>query len=225
MCPRPQFVASLVVVALLLAACAAAPGKPDSQGLMRTPSSQLDELYLRPYGDLNGYGRVLLDPVPVALHPDGLAQRNAYNRIQPMYAPYADAESVTRDMAQLMHEDFAEALRAGGYELVSFAGPGVMRISVSVREVYVNAPERESVTRAATRDAGQAKLSLEARDSQSGALLARIEHFGLAREVGRANPADDVSNRMWFDVLFRRFAANCVAALAKAQRTGVTLSG
>jgi hypothetical protein len=222
---RPQVAASLLAIVLTLAACAGAPGRPDSEGLVRAPSSQLDEFYLRPNVDLPAYGKVVLDPVPVAVHPDGLAQRNAYNRAGPMSVPYTDADTLGREMAQLMQGDFADALRAGGYQLVSAPGPGVMRISVNVRELYVNAPERESVTRAATREAGQAKLSLQARDSETGALLARIEHFGLAREVGRANAADDVSNRMWFDVLFRRFAANCVAAFGHPRRGALSLAG
>jgi hypothetical protein len=62
-----------------------------------------------------------------------------------------------------------------------------------------------------TRDAGQATLVLEARDAVTGALLARVMHHGIAREISRINTAGDVSNRFWFDTLFKRWAADCIA--------------
>jgi len=123
-----------------------------------------------------------------------------------------------------MQADLADAFRAAGYEPVAVAGPGVLRVSAKVDELFVNAPERLFTARQATRDAGQAKLSLEVRDSVSGMVLARVEHFVIAREALRVNPADDVSNRMWMDVAFRRFASNCVGAFGAARRTAVTLA-
>lgn len=210
--------------ALALAACAATPEQPTAEGLVRSPSSQLDQLYLRPDADLPRHNKVVLDSVPVALRTDWIEQRHAYNRFQPMHPPIIDAERVKKDMADLMQADLAEAFRTAGYEPVALAGPGVLRVSARVDELFVNAPEREFTARQATRDAGQAKLSLEVRDSVSGTLLARVEHFVIAREALRANPADDVSNRMWMDVAFRRFASSCVGAFGAARRTAVTLA-
>jgi hypothetical protein len=212
------------VPAVILAACAATPQQPTAEGLVRTSSSQLDELYLRPNADIASYARVLVDPVPVALRSDWAMQSNAYEyRVQPKYPHYSDADRLKQEMADLMRTDITEALRTAGYEPVGAAGAGVVRVSVAINELFVNAPDRLSpwTTRSATRDAGQAKLSLEARDSVSGQALARIEHFGLAREAMRANAADDVSNRMWFDVMFRRFASHCVAAFGSARRSAV----
>jgi hypothetical protein len=185
---------------------------------MRASSSQLDELYLRPSAQPSSYRKVLIEPVPVALRSDWLKQSHAYNRIQSLYPPYTDAERVTREMSELVQADLAEAFRAGGYEVVAAPGPGVLRVSASVSELFINAPDRLSpwLTRTLTRDAGQARLSLEARDAASGLLLARAVHLGIAREVSRVNSGDDVSNRMWFDALFRRWASSCVSALTRA---------
>jgi hypothetical protein len=209
---------------LILAACAGTPAQPTAEGLVRSPSSQLDQLYLRPDADLPRYNKVVLESVPVALRTDWVEQRHAYNRLQPMYPPVIDADRVKKDMADLMQADLAEAFKAAGYEPVALAGPGVLRVSAKVDDLFVNAPERIHVARQATRDAGQARLSLEVRDSVSGLVLARIEHFVIAREALRANAADDVSSRMWFDVVFRRFASNCVDAFGAARRTAVTLA-
>ena len=213
-----------VLPVLAIAACAATPEQPTAEGLVRSPSSQLDQLYLRPAADLPRYDKVVLDPVPVGLRADWIEQRHAYNRFQPMYPPVIDAERLKKDMADLMQADLGEAFRAAGYEPMALAGPGVLRVSAKVDELFVNAPERVFVARQATRDAGQAKLSLEVRDSASGVVLARIEHFVIAREALRANPADDVSSRMWFDVVFRRFASNCVDAFGAARRTALSLA-
>jgi hypothetical protein len=38
-----------------------------------------------------------------------------------------------------------------------------------------------------------------------------VVHRGTAREIGRINAANDVSNRFWFDTLFRRWTADCIA--------------
>ena len=213
-----------VLPVLAISACAATPEQPTAEGLVRSASSQLDQLYLRPDADLPRYTKVVFESVPVALRTDWIEQRHAYNRMQPMYPPIIDADQVKKDMAELMQADLAEAFRAAGYEPVATAGPGVLRVSARVDDLFVNAPERVFVARQATRDAGQAKLSLEVRDSTSGMVLARVEHFALARETLRANAADDASNRMWMDVAFRRFAANCVGAFGAARRTAVSLA-
>jgi hypothetical protein len=206
---------------LTLAACAATPEQPTTEGLVRTPSSQLDQLLVRPNADLPAYGKVLLDAVPVALSASW--DQNAYSR-PPMYPPYTDAERLRQDMARLMESDLAEAFRRAGYEPVAFAGPGVLRVSAKVNDLFVAAPERVSpwVTRSATRDAGQAKVLLEARDSVTGQLLARVEHFVLGRKTLSAASASDVSTRMAFDTAFRRFADDCVGAFGAARRTAVS---
>jgi len=68
------------------------------------------------------------------------------------------------------------------------------------------------------RDAGEATLSLDVRDSVSGTLLARIIDRSTAQEMRApataggqltANPADSVTNRFWFDALYRQWADYC----------------
>ena len=106
-----------------------------------------------------------------------------------------------------------EAERALAQARAAAPEPGVLRVSPSVAELYVYAPDRLSPwrTRNFTRDAGQAILYLEARDAVSGAVLGRVVHRGIAREVNRINVTDHVSNHFWFDTMFRRWAENCVA--------------
>ena len=95
-----------------------------------------------------------------------------------------------------------------------------MRVSAKVSDLFINAPDIVSpgYTKNATRDAGDAYLALDARDSVSGKALARVQHHAIARETPRGNVANDPANTLWMDTLFQRWADNCATELARAQR-------
>jgi hypothetical protein len=216
----------LSAVVLINAGCATPPATSD--GLVAARSSMLDELYLRPSADVSSYRRVIIEAVPVQFRADYLSQSHGSNYLlaQPMYKPYQDADSVARDMAGLMQASVADAFRAANYEVVATPGPGVLRVSAKISELFINAPDRlsSSVRSTFNRDAGQATLSLEASDSVSGNVLARVVHRNIVREVSRFNMADDSSNRFWFETAFSRWAANVVAEFGAARRTEVSLA-
>ena len=216
----------LALAVLISAACATPPATSD--GLVAARSSMLDELYLRPNADLSAYRRVVIDAVPVQFRSDYLSQRHGLNYLlaQPMYQPYQDADSVAKDMAALMQASVADAFRAANYEVVAAPGPGVLRVSAKISELFINAPDRlsSSVRSTFNRDTGQATLSLDASDSVSGNVLARVVHRNIVREVRRLNAADDSSNRFWFETAFRRWATNVTAELGTARRSAVSLA-
>jgi len=214
----PQALIVCSVLALAAAGCATPEGATPAtkEGLVPVHSANVDELYLRPNADLSGYRRVLIDPVSVEFRSDWLTQRHAYNRIQaPSVYPYVDGERLAREAAASVDSSLAAAFKARGYEIAAAPEPGVLRVSARVTELFINAPDRLSpwITRNFVRDAGQATLSLEARDAVSESVLARVVHRGIAREVARINLAGDTSNRMWLDTMLWRWAANSVAEL------------
>ena len=205
-------------MALGLAACASPyplAGPATQEGLVAVHSRNLDELYLRPNADLSGYRKVMIDPVLVGVR----TQMHAYNRIQAPAVYPEDTAGIARETAASLGGIVAKAFKAQGYEVAAAPEPGVLRVSLSVAELDVYAPDRLSPyrTRNFTRDAGQAKLYLEVRDAVSGTLLGRVVHHGIAREVSRINATDSVSNQFWFETMFRRWAANCVAELQAGQ--------
>lgn len=212
---KPQ--ALIVLSSVLLGAVVAGPCYSASptipQGLVAVQSRDFDELYLLPGTGLAGYRRVLIDPALVEFSKDWLTQSHAYNRSAPHRVDPDEARRIASETAASLESLLAEAFKARGYEIVTAMQPGVLRLSPSVAELYVNAPDRPSpwTTKTFTQDAGQATLRLEARDAASGALLARVVHRATARQVGRLNLANEVSNRFWFDTLFSRWAANCAA--------------
>jgi hypothetical protein len=206
----------IVCVAVLGgAACAAEPqaaSQPAGEGLVAVQSRNLDELYLRPNVDLAGYRKVLIDPVRAEVRSDWQKNLN-YSRNVSRWVGPDDAKRTAAEAAASLESIVTQTFKERGYEIATAPEPGVLRLSARIADLYVNAPDRYSpwTVKTFTRDAGQATLVLEARDAVTGALLARVVHHGTAREISRINPASDVSNRFWFDTLFRRWAADCIA--------------
>ena len=205
----------LCVAVLGAAACAAQPQTPSEaarEGLVAVQSRNLDELYLRPNADLAAYRKVLIDPVRAEIRGDWLKNLNYTRNVSRWVGP-DDAQRIAADVASTLESTLAETYKARGYEISAAPEPGVLRLSARIADLYVNAPDRFSPwnVKTFTRDAGQATLLLEARDAVSGTLLARVVHHGIAREISRLNMASDVSNRFWFETLFRRWTADCIA--------------
>jgi hypothetical protein len=189
-----------------------APSQATGEGLVAVRSWNLDELYLRPNADLAAYRKVLIDPVRAEVRYDWQKNLN-YSRNVSRWVGPDDMKRMAADAASNLESVIAQTYKAQGYEIAAAPEPGVLRLTASIADLYVNAPERYSpwTVKTFTRDAGQATLMLEARDAVSGALLARVVHHGIAREISRINTATDVSNRFWFETLFRRWTADCIA--------------
>jgi uncharacterized protein DUF3313 len=191
-----------------------------ADGLVPVSSSQLDELYLAPGANLSGYRKVMIDPVPVGFHPYWL--KHSYNRDIEVVAPVREDEinRIVNDAATSAYNGLVEAFRARGYEIVTAPGPGVLRLSPAVSDLYVNAPTRSTPyrTKSFTREPGDAMFRLEARDSVSGAVLGRVAHHGRATQISRLARADDVSNLFWLDTVLRRWAVNCANEFQAARQ-------
>ncbi len=183
---------------------------PAADGLMWVKSRHLDEFHLRPNVDLAGYRGVLIDPVQVSLHGDWLKDMN-YRRATTRRIGEDEARRVSDEAASSLQTIVAEVFRAKGYEIAAAPGAGVLRLSPSISRLYVNALDAmtSGTTKVFTREAGEATLILEARDSNSGTLLARVVHRDRASGLGGFSRASDVFTRFWFDALFRRWARNC----------------
>lgn len=196
---------------------------PAYDGLIPVESRWLDQLRLHPDADLAGYRKIVIDPVQVEFRDDWLKNMNYRTRDPSRWLGKDDARRIAEDAAAGLRDSVAEAFKARGYEIVAAPESGVLRLSLSATDLDVFAPDRLSPwrTKTFTRDAGQATLLLEARDAVSGTLLGRVVHHGRAQQMGRLERATDVSNRFWFDTLFGRWAANCVAAFeASSSRPG-----
>lgn len=223
---RGRLVLSLLVLPLVFGVAGCATETTTSDGLVSTGSGRVDELYFRPNTDISVYRRVLIDPVPVEFANDYLNQKRGANYLlaQHLDRPYQDAEEIQQDFSALMHASLTAAFRKANYEVASSPGPGVLRIAAKIHDLYINAPDRMSSTTRASfnRDTGQATLSLEAVDSTTGVVLARVVHRNIVRQATRFDIASDTSNRLWFATAFERWARNVITEFGASRRAQVS---
>lgn len=218
---------SLVLLAATGAvAFAAAPQTAAPDGLVQVQSRKLDEVYVRSNADLSSYRKVMIDPGKAELRKNWLKDTNS-QRSPARWLTSSDAKEITDQAAKSLAPAIADVFKREGYEIVTTPGPGVLRLSPSVTDLYVNAPyyPTPGIQKTNVRDAGEAMLSLDVRDSVSGALQARIIDRSTAQEMRApataggqltANPANDVTNQFWFDALYRQFATYCGKVLGSA---------
>lgn len=192
---------------------------PDVTGLRQVPSRYLDELLLRPDAGIANYRAVLVEPAQVRMHEAWLKDMNYHRRASARRIGEDVARGFTEDAATSVRTAIANAFRERGYEIAQEPGPGVLRLSPRISDLYVNAPEAlaTGTTKVFTREAGEATLMLEARDSQSGRLLARIVHHDEAGATRGFSRTSDVTNRFWLDGLFDRWASHCASEFAAAR--------
>lgn len=204
------------LLALALAACAtSAPAQWDGLQLQRTAA--LDRVYLRPGATFAGYRRVRLEPAEVsfdkAWNPNA-AERDFTRQVTPK-----DAQAMKDALSKMLHETFAAELQKGGYSLTDDVAPDVLRVTPSIVDLFVNAPDVPGAGRVQTfvMDAGRMTLVLEARDSMSGQLLARVVDTKRGTDWGQLTWANAVTNAAE--------AQRAITTWAKALRAGLDRVG
>jgi hypothetical protein len=212
-----QFVLSVMLLAATLPAGAAAP--PAGDGLVAVASRNLDEVYVRPGANFEAYRKVLVDPARVEFRKGWLRSINATRGPSRWLVP-EDAANITETAATSLTDVVAASFTSRGYEIATAPGPGVLRVSANVTDLVVNAPDVASAYVQALYNitAGEATLTLEVRDADSGILLGRVVDRGTAHELSsRINRAFGVTNVFWFDALFRQWTANSIKEFESAR--------
>lgn len=157
--------------------------------------------------------QVVIDPVQVAFDKTWLVNMN-----EPRGRAHAvgeeDAKRIAAEFAASLHGALAEAVKARGFEIVGVPTSGAIRLSAKIENLYVNAPEvhASGITRSFVREAGRATLRAEGRDA-TGALRMQSEVRATAGDTGNLTRATDVSNRFWFDAMFRNWAREVAGEL------------
>lgn len=214
------FVLSIATLGVAVTTPSQAASPATNEGLMAVQSRDLDELYLRPNADLVAYRKIVIDPVQVTFRKDWNKEFvDPHGSMRRLLQD--DVRRIADETASTLQSAIAEAFKARGYEIATAPGPGVLRLSPSITDLYVNAAENLATggtTKSFTKDAGEATLILEARDSVSGTLLGRVVDHRTAREskgtqIGDVRRTTTVSNNFWFDATFRRWAAASAKAL------------
>lgn len=207
------FVAT-VALALVLGAGPAGAKPPDTwDGLHLVKSPKMDAVYLLPEADFRPYTKVILDPVEVAFKKNWQREVSSSSALGARVSD-KDAQRIANEVRTGFDHIFAEAYRGSGWQLVTEPGPDVLRVSTAVLNLYVAAPEKMTagITRTFSVDAGEATLALEARDSQTGALLGRAVDQQIVGDE-RGYSRNRVTNTADFERLFRGWARSSLDGL------------
>jgi hypothetical protein len=205
------------VAGVALAGCASMQAPPQWEGLQRQASRTLDEVYVLPGAQFSQYGRVRLDPAEVAFARSwdpNAGERDLSRRVTP-----EDIQEIKDGLAQLLQSTFAEELAKGGYQVTTENAPDVLRVTPQIVDLYVNAPDTMAPGRSRTyvMDAGRMTLVVEARDSVTGQLLARVVDRKQGTDFGTLQWANSVSNSAE--------ARRAISQWARALRSGLDAVG
>ena len=118
-----------------------------------------------------------------------------------------DAVKIADQVRTGFGDIFAKAYQQAGYQVATAPGPHVLRVRTAVANLYIAAPDMNVAgrTRVYTVEAGRASLIVEARDSETDALLGRAVESGIAGD-NSGLWRTSVSNRADFSRLFTTWA-------------------
>jgi hypothetical protein len=187
--------ARALAILVLLSGCATMREpvpETTEDGLVRTDIKGIDYAYVRPGSSLAPYRRILLDPVQVSFSKDWEPERTASR----MKLGEEEREKIRSDLATLFMQTFKQEIEKGGYAVVDKSAPDVLRVTPSLSDVYVSAPDvmAPGRTRTYVMNAGHMTLLAELRDSETGAILVRVADQQEAREDGYLQLSSSVEN-------------------------------
>jgi len=215
------FIAMLAALAAAALATAFAATNPAADGLAAVKSSKLDEVYLRPATDLASYRKVMVEPATVEMLK-GWRKSINQQREPSRWITVEQEQELVQTAATGMTGAVVEAFKAKGFEIVTAPGPGVLQVSPSTTDLFVNAPDTVTPTlqsQITQREAGDATLNLEIRDASSGTVVGRVSDRTTAQQVRVFNRVTLISNQFWFDAMFSAWARTCATELAMARGT------
>jgi hypothetical protein len=138
-------------------------------GLKLVPSKNVALVYIRDGATLAGYNKVMIDPVQVAFDKSWSRDRRDIRE--------DERERIRQELADEFRQVFTEVLEEGGrYQIVETGGPDVLRVTAAILDLYATAPDvqRAGRNKTYTVSAGRMTLVAELRDTESGAILARV---------------------------------------------------
>jgi hypothetical protein len=215
----PRMLAASLAIALAVGTASpafAANPSPTWDNLVEVKSPRLDLVYLAPGADFRTYTKVMLDPTEVAFRKNFVRDYNSTATIDLNdRMSDSDVARMTDEARKGFEAVFRETWEKAGYQVVTAAGPDVLRVRTAVLDLYVTAPDLRSPQHSMTfsQDAGEATLVLEARDSVTGAILGRAVD---KRTVGdMRGMRSSVSNRADFERTFRTWAERSAEGLGE----------
>lgn len=205
----------LLVLALTWGSSHAANTPPEPwDGLVAVKSKRMDMAYVAPGADFKPYDKLMIDPTQVSFHKDWIKNMNDRRDLS-RKVDEGHANEIIEAARTNFADVFSEAFGKAGYTIVTSPGPGVLRVTPGLMNLYINAPDVMAAGRSTsyTANAGEATMVLELRDSQTNALLGRVLDRRETRESGGMQVSNRVTNTSDFRLLFKSWATSCVKGL------------
>ncbi|MFN5012016.1 MAG: DUF3313 family protein [Gammaproteobacteria bacterium] len=174
-------------------------------GLQKIKVKGIDLAYTRPGTSLAGYNKIIIDPVEVSFRKDWDPSRTGSR----MKVTAKEREDIRSGVAQIVQEEFAKELGKGGaYQVVTEAGPDVLRLRANIADLYVNAPDTMTPgrTQTYTLSAGEMTLVAELVDSESGQAIARVVDRRESQGTGMMTLTNSVVNRQEASIIASAWA-------------------
>lgn len=208
----------LAILVLLgpLGAATASDSPGTWEGLELRPTRGLDLVYVRPGVQFKAYTSVLIDaPVGVAFDRAWDPNRDVHTTSRRLSTQ--DIQRMRDEMSTEFRAVFADELGKGGYSIVEQPGELTLRVSASLADVYINAPDRIEPGRVTvyTVESGRMTLEMELRDGPTGQLLARVVDEKVGDDTGTLQLTNSVTNSADFRRAVRAWARRLVKALDK----------
>ncbi len=184
-----------LLVALVASGCTTTQrGPAEWDGLVRQPGTRLDAVFLRPDAEIPAYRNLLLKPADVRFAASWDPNRGPRSMRSRLDA--ADMASIQADLATMFHDIFREELTSGGFQFVTEAGPDTLTVIPAIVDLYITAPDSQTVgrSRTYTANSGRMTLVLELRDSVTGEVLARVVDTRSGRSTGTMQMTNRVTN-------------------------------
>jgi hypothetical protein len=217
-----NFTTSFVILAMLGSSVpdlvVAQDEKTTWDDLNLVKSSRSQRVYLLPGANFQIYNKVMLDPTEVAFQKNWMRNYNQSAGTVSRRVDQDDIDRVSKDISTTFNGILAEEFQKNGYQVVTSPGPDVLRVRTGIIDLTVSSPDVRSSSRtySASWEAGQATLVVEARDSQSSALLGRALDRRLAGDrATQSYLRNSVTNKADFKILFRQWADLSVEGLTR----------
>lgn len=185
---------SLAAGAALICSAADEP-RDDVTGLVRVHDQRVDHLFVLPEADFANYSKIRLDPVDVSFS-ERWNPNPGRGSVGTRRLTTNDIEQLKSSIATEFERTVARELMNGGYTIVQEDGPGVLRITPMIVNLYVAVPTSgiRGNSRIYTANTGHMTLVADVRDSVTGEHLARVIDTQQGRRTGRLELATSVSN-------------------------------
>lgn len=210
------FTAAIAGASMLAGPAVFAKPPTNWDGLVQVKSKRFDLVYLQPGANLRGYTKVLVEPTEIAFAKNWQRDYNRSSRALSTRVSDRDVQEAITDGVRAANDIFTDAWTKGGYVVVTVPGPDVLRIKTGIVNITVNAPDRPTAGRSYSfsGEAGFATLFVEARDSQTGALIGRAIDRGIAGDNSAAWRTA-VSNRADFRQMVENWAKISVRGMTE----------